>query len=151
MAARHSVMGWGYEGRSVDELVADARQWGVVAVVDVRLNPISRKRGLSKTALSAALNEAGVEYLHLRALGNPKDNRAGFAETTTTAGSVARQRFADEVLSTPGAAQALDLVEALRARGPVLLLCFEASERCCHRSLVLGALADRAGRVPALV
>ncbi|KZM78367.1 DUF488 family protein [Cellulosimicrobium sp. I38E] len=144
MTVRHGVMGWGYEGRSVDDLIADARRWGVVSVVDVRLNPISRKRGLSKTALSSALAAAGVEYVHLRALGNPKDNRAGFAETSTTEGREARGRFADEVLSTPEAREALEVIEALQARGTVLLLCFEAAERCCHRSLVLDALRARA-------
>ncbi|MFE2500029.1 DUF488 family protein [Streptomyces scopuliridis] len=45
-------------------------------VADVRLTPISRKPGFSKTRLPHALDEAGITYTHLRALGNPKDNRA---------------------------------------------------------------------------
>ncbi|PPJ18215.1 hypothetical protein C5E45_10195 [Nocardia nova] len=44
-------------------LLAEA---GVATVVDVRLTPISRKPGLSKTKLSAALAEAGIRYVHLR-------------------------------------------------------------------------------------
>ncbi|WP_435737177.1 DUF488 domain-containing protein [Cellulosimicrobium sp. PMB13] len=130
----------------MDELVSDARLGAVVAVVDVRLNPISRKRGFSKTALSTALTAGGVEYVHLRALGNPKDNRAGFAETTTSGGREARERFADEVLSTEGAREALETIEELQGRGSVMLLCFESEERCCHRSLVLEALRARADR-----
>lgn len=130
----------------MDDLVENARRCGVVAVVDVRLNPISRKRGFSKTALSNALLAAGLEYVHLRGLGNPKDNRAGFAETSTPVGRAARQRFTSEVLSTKAAQDALEEIEALQARGTVLLLCFEASERCCHRSVVLDALRERAPR-----
>ena len=146
MTVRHGVTGWGYEGRSVDELVEDARREGVATVVDVRLNPISRKRGLSKTALAATLAAAGVEYVHLRALGNPKDNRAGFAETSTAEGLHARHRFQAEVLTTLDAQDALRTIDQLQQRGPVLLLCFEATEDCCHRSLVLEALQARAQR-----
>ena len=127
----------------MDDLVRDARQRGVVTVVDVRLTPISRKRGFSKTALATALAASGIDYLHVRALGNPRDNRAGFAETSTEAGRDARGRFVDEVLSTPAAHEALSAIEELQVRGPVLLLCFESAERCCHRSLVLDALRAR--------
>lgn len=49
-------------------------------LVDVRLTPLSRKPRLSKTKLAAALADVGIEYVHHRALGNPKDNRAGFRE-----------------------------------------------------------------------
>lgn len=146
MTVRHGVTGWGYEGRSVDDLVKDALREGIVTVVDVRLNPISRKRGLSKTALAASLAAAGVEYVHLRALGNPKDNRAGFADTSTAEGQDARHRFQAEVLATLDAQNALHTIEQLQRRGPVLLLCFEATERCCHRALILDALHARAQR-----
>ena len=44
-------------------------------LVDVRLNQISKKTGLSKTAFAQELNEAGFEYRHDRHLGNPKENR----------------------------------------------------------------------------
>ncbi|WP_258081414.1 DUF488 domain-containing protein [Nocardia nova] len=56
----------GYEGRRADELVMLLAEAGVATVVDVRLTPISRKPGLSKTKLSAALAEAGIRYVHLR-------------------------------------------------------------------------------------
>src|SRR5665647_729111 len=73
------LYGWGYAGHSVDDLVAFAQTRGVHAVVDVRLNPVSRKRGFSKRLLAAALEDAGLAYVHLPALGNPRDNRDGFA------------------------------------------------------------------------
>src|SRR5258707_759886 len=72
------LVGVGYEGRTVDELVAHLVAVGVSRLIDVRLTPISRKRGLSKTALGAALADVGIEYEHRRELGNPKTNRAGF-------------------------------------------------------------------------
>ncbi|MEV4702404.1 DUF488 domain-containing protein [Actinoplanes sp. NPDC049316] len=48
-------------------------------LVDVRLNPISRKPSLTKTALGRTLAEAGIVHEHRRELGNPKADRAGFA------------------------------------------------------------------------
>ncbi|HEX8508590.1 MAG TPA: DUF488 domain-containing protein [Propionibacteriaceae bacterium] len=65
----------GYEGRDVEGLVASLTQQRVAVLVDVRLTPLSRKPGLSKKRLASTLAEHGIDYLHLPALGNPKDNR----------------------------------------------------------------------------
>jgi hypothetical protein len=65
----------GYEGRSVDELLDELRAAGVERLVDVRELPLSQRRGFSKTALGDALREAGILYVHVKALGNPKPNR----------------------------------------------------------------------------
>src|SRR5690606_38963018 len=50
-----SLVSVGYEGREASELIDHLRSLDVSVVVDVRLNAISRKRGLSKTALREAL------------------------------------------------------------------------------------------------
>ena len=51
----------GYEGRIVDELISAARRANVTVLVDVRQTPLSRKLGLSKRRLAAALEDAGIE------------------------------------------------------------------------------------------
>lgn len=73
------VWGFGYQSLSQQQLVEQVPRAGVEVLADVRLNPISRKKGLSKSALAAALESAGVTYVHLRGLGHPKWNRRGFA------------------------------------------------------------------------
>ena len=65
----------GYEGVALEQFVERLRLADVQVVVDVRDVPLSRKRGFSKTALSAALSKAGVQYLHIRELGCPKPIR----------------------------------------------------------------------------
>ena len=51
---------------------------GVTRLVDVRLTPISRKPGLSKTALGRELAAVGMVYEHRRELGNPaRSDRSG--------------------------------------------------------------------------
>ncbi|MBD3779819.1 MULTISPECIES: DUF488 domain-containing protein [unclassified Cellulomonas] len=144
MRAVGNVMGIGYEGRSLDEVMSTLRIWECSTVVDVRLNPVSRKRGFSRKSLAAALGEQGIGYVHLRALGNPVDNRSGFAHPGSAQASAAHSRFVDEVLRGADAQTALAEIERLAAQGVVALLCFEAAASCCHRSLVMDALQSRA-------
>jgi len=70
------VLTIGYERATPSTLVAALRAAGVQTLVDVRALANSRKPGFAKGALSAALQEAGIGYLHLRALGTPAEGRA---------------------------------------------------------------------------
>ena len=65
----------GYEGLTLEEFLQRLQRAWVQIVVDVRDVALSRKRGFSKTALAAALRDAGMEYLHIRSLGCPKPIR----------------------------------------------------------------------------
>lgn len=136
----HVVTGWGYEGHSIEDLLNECKRLHAAYVVDIRLNAISRKKGFSKTALSNALAGAGVDYVHLRALGNPKDNRLGFAHPGTPEAERAHKRFNDEVLGTPEAHRQLGELAELTRRGNVIILCFEETPKCCHRHLVIQRL-----------
>src|SRR5919197_4026258 len=66
----------GYEGATVGEFLAALKAAGVERVIDVRALPLSRRPGFSKSPLCAALDEAGIEYVHLKALGTPSEGRA---------------------------------------------------------------------------
>lgn len=133
------AIGIGYEGHDAETLVDRLHAVGVETLVDVRLTPISRKKGLSKTALSAALGEAGIDYLHRRALGNPKHNRPGFAAGgEAKASAIATFRA---LLDEPAATDALEEIRELAQKRLVALLCFEADESCCHRQVILQTLA----------
>lgn len=136
------LVGMGYEGRTVEELVDELVRSSVSRLVDVRLTPISRKRGLSKTALGSALASAGIAYEHRPELGNPKSNRAGFAGTPEER-EHARAHFAS-LLNGERAAVALDALADAGRRERVAVLCFEADEHRCHRDVVLQA-AHRLG------
>lgn len=135
------MLGFGYEGVPLDDLVDRLVAEGVDVLVDIRLNAISRKAGYSKRALEAALNAAAIRYVHDPRLGNPKDNRAGYAYSATLEGSAARERFRRQ-LSTPDGSQALRDLVKLSHVGKVAVLCYEADERHCHRQQVLEALDE---------
>jgi uncharacterized protein (DUF488 family) len=129
----------GYEGRTVDDLVEVMVAQSVQVVADVRLTPLSRKPGLSKTKLSAALAEAGVEYLHFRPLGNPRENRAPFANGSVETGV---RRF-QELMKEPTSSACLDELAELARTHRVAVLCFERDHDRCHRQVVTAEVASR--------
>src|SRR5882724_13047944 len=65
----------GYEKALVKDVLATLTEAGVATLIDVRDRPISRRPGFSKRQLAAAIEEAGMRYVHLRALGTPPEGR----------------------------------------------------------------------------
>jgi uncharacterized protein (DUF488 family) len=135
-----ALIGIGYEGRAVAPFVEDLVARGVTRVVDVRLNPVSRKPGFSKRALAAALADAGIAYEHQPALGNPRENRPGFGGGPREL-AAARAAYG-LLLSAPAAVAALADLARAAARERVAVLCFEADQRRCHRDVLIANLAD---------
>ncbi|MER5645894.1 DUF488 domain-containing protein [Streptosporangium sp. NPDC002524] len=135
------LTGIGYEGCDLDGFVRRLHRENVTLLVDVRLNPISRKRGFSKTALANALADAGVAYEHMRELGNPKWNRAGFGGSPAELGT-ARGVYAG-LLMDADARECLGRIAEAARRQTVAIMCFEADEHRCHRDLVLEAVRER--------
>jgi hypothetical protein len=90
--------------------------------------------------LRNALAEAGIDYVHPRALGTPADGRA--------AARAGRQEDLERIyagqLELPEAiaegAQMVGLAEEL----PSALLCYERDPSGCHRSLLLSAVTPDA-------
>ena len=65
----------GYEKALLRDVIATLTAAGVTALLDVRDRPISRRPGFSKRQLAAAVEEAGMRYVHLAALGTPPEGR----------------------------------------------------------------------------
>jgi uncharacterized protein (DUF488 family) len=129
----------GYEGVALADLIAALRDAGIATVVDVRQAPISRRPGFSKSALAAALADAGIDYVHLRALGTPKPGRDAARQGRL---EEFHRIFADQ-LATPEAQAGLARTAEVARTGKACLLCYERDPRACHRTLVLEALAGR--------
>ncbi len=116
------------------------RRAGVDLLVDIRAVASSRRPGFSKTALAANLREAGIDYMHLRALGTPAPGRAA-----ARAGRHEEMRgIFLRHLENDDAQAELDLLGDLVDTRRACVLCFEADPAHCHRSLVAAALAERA-------
>lgn len=129
----------GYESTTVALFLEALTGAGVELLVDVRAVASSRRPGFAKTRLAASLADAGIDYLHLRALGTPAEGRAA-----ARAGrhDEMRQVFGEH-LATPGAQAELETLAGLvRSGRRVCLLCFEADPAHCHRSIVADGLTE---------
>jgi uncharacterized protein (DUF488 family) len=132
----------GYQGSTPGDLIDRLRDAGVERVVDVRELPLSRRPGFSKSPLAAALASAGIEYEHVRALGNPKLNRDRWKSGDLKGGAHAFRRHLHN-----GSRAVLDeLAESVQTE-KICLLCVEKSHVECHRSLIAGAVAESLPRV----
>jgi uncharacterized protein (DUF488 family) len=120
----------GYEGATQDELIAALAKAGVGRVIDVRAVPMSRKPGFSKNVLTAGLTEAGIDYVHLKALGTPAEGR----EAARKGRLADFARIYAAQLETPEAAAESARMIALAEEIPSALLCFERDPAHCHRT-----------------
>lgn len=126
----------GYQGTTIDRLVATLVDDGVKHLIDVRAVPLSRKPGFSKRQLAAALDVAGIRYSNLRGLGTPAAGRhaARRGDVATMRGIFARHLETDEAQSD------LALARLIAAESPCCLLCFERDPLICHRLSVANAM-----------
>lgn len=133
----------GYENSTVGEFLAALQEAGVERVIDIRAVPNSRRPGFSKTPLRNALAEAGIDYVHLRALGTPADGRAA-ARAGRQADLV--RIYANQLELPEAIAQSAQMV-ALAGEKPSALLCYERDPAGCHRTLLLSAVTPGAEAV----
>jgi uncharacterized protein (DUF488 family) len=133
----------GYEGATQPELIETLKAAGVKRVIDVRAVPLSRKPGFSKNILANGLAEAGIDYVHLKALGTPPQGR----EAARKGRHQDLQRIYAAQLDLPEAIVAAEQMRVLATDRPSALLCFERDPSGCHRSLLLAAAAPDADRV----
>lgn len=128
----HPLATIGYQSDTLAGVIARLKAAGVEVVIDVRAVAASRRPGFSKTMLGASLEEAGIGYAHLRALGTPKAGR-----DAARAGRTAEMRAIFEGhLAEPTAIAALAQAADIARERPAALLCFEAEACDCHRAIV---------------
>ncbi len=130
----------GYEATTMPDFIGTLAAAGVERVIDVRALPLSRRPGFSKTSLAASLGEAGIGYVHLKALGTPKAGRDAAKK-----GDVATLTAVYEAqLELPEAQAQAAIMLGLAAEKPSALLCYERDPCHCHRTLLLDAVGDGA-------
>src|SRR6266478_8894107 len=112
----------GYEKARLADFLATLASAGVAILIDVRDRPISRRPGFSKRQLAAAIEEAGMRYLHLQPLGTPPEGRLAGRRREW-------DRFwgiVEEKLARPPAELALQQAAEIAQAAPSCLLCYEA-------------------------
>lgn len=127
----------GYEGRTVADLLATLAEVDVQRLVDVRELPLSRRPGFSKRVLSESLAEVGIEYVHIRPLGNPKTNRDRYRAGDVAGGAEVYRRL----LMSGSNSALVELATSLGSQ-PSCLLCVELDHNTCHREALAEALRE---------
>ncbi len=141
MSDKQALLTSGYSGCDPESFVAKLRQHGVEVVVDVRQNPISRKKGFSRAKLSEFLGNHDIEYVHEGKLGVPPRLRQQLKEGSRPLSSyfVHFREYLDQCGSE------LDRVYELATRKRCCLICLELLAKDCHRSVVAEAVEGRNG------
>jgi uncharacterized protein (DUF488 family) len=131
----------GYEGETQDRVIDKLKRAGVEILLDVRAVAASRRAGFSKRVLGASLAEAGIDYLHLRALGTPKAGRDAAHK-----GRIAEMHAIYKAhLQEPAAQLELARAGEIATQRKAALLCLEADAARCHRSIVAERLHEKLG------
>jgi uncharacterized protein (DUF488 family) len=130
----------GYERRTPDDLVSSLVKHGVQMVLDVRLVPVSRKRGFSKRTLASRLSDAGIGYTHIGLAGNPfKDQKADLGQCLDNYRVYLR-----------GNPSVVRQVADVAAKVPVAVLCYERDAMQCHRSVLIDVIHETVAPVRAM-
>jgi hypothetical protein len=127
----------GYQGVDIDTYVRKLVDAGVGVVADVRETPWSHKPGFCKNALISELSRVGIDYVHVKSAGNPKENRRTAPDLTECL-----RRYKQYLGANPTGV--VDLIRVVRAAAlqsqTVCLTCFEKDVNDCHRSILVSAI-----------
>ncbi len=122
----------GYEKTTLESFIQTLVVNEIDVLIDIRDRAQSRKKGFSKTSLSEAIREAGLEYVHFRALGDPKEGREA-----ARAGQYSKfHSIFNKVMNSSVAKEALLEVGNIAEQKRICLMCYEKDHRFCHRKIV---------------
>lgn len=130
----------GYEGTTMPDFLAALKAAGVERVIDIRALPLSRRPGFSKSMLAASLLEAGIGYVHLKALGTPKRGRDAAKKGDR---ATLEEVYAGQLELPEAQVQVAQMLDLAREK-PSALLCFERDPCVCHRTLLLDVVGEGA-------
>jgi uncharacterized protein (DUF488 family) len=142
------ILTLGHSVRPQEQILALLQENHVTLLADVRAYPRSRRNPqYDSDAFAAALQECGIGYLHLRALGGMREPKADSVNQGLAEGF---RGYAD-YMQTQEFEAALSELIGLAERQRLAIMCAEAKPAECHRSLVGDALSARGVEVKHII
>jgi hypothetical protein len=139
----------GHSTRPIEEFIELLRSNGVRLLIDIRTIPKSRRNPqFAADALAKSLHDAGIDYLHLKALGGLRHARP---DSPNLGWRNASFRGYADYMQTPEFAAAIERAIKLATGKKTALMCAEAVPWRCHRSLVADALTVRGIEVKEII
>ncbi len=146
---KFSVFSIGHSTRSIEEFIGLLKSNGVRRLIDIRSIPKSRRNPqFSTAALAASLRIAGIEYVHIKALGGLRQPRK---DSVNLGWRNASFRGYADYMQTAEFEAAIGRATDLGSEKPTALMCAEAVPWRCHRSLVADALLARGIEVQEII
>jgi uncharacterized protein (DUF488 family) len=132
-SAMQTLFTIGYQQAKPDAVFSELKRAKIDLLVDTRAVAASRRPGFSKRQLAAALDEAGIAYIHLQKLGTPAEGR----QAARSGDIDTLWRIYDQHIKTPEVQAALgELLALIKSGKRVCLLCYERDPKQCHRSRI---------------
>jgi uncharacterized protein (DUF488 family) len=136
----HTLFTIGYQQALPGAVLSELKRAKIDLLVDTRAVAASRRPGFSKRQLAAALDEAGIAYIHLQKLGTPAEGR----QAARSGDIDTLWRIYDQHIKTPEAQAALgELLALIKSGKRVCLLCYERDPDQCHRSRIAALVKKR--------
>lgn len=132
----------GYQETPLADVIDTLKRAKVKILVDTRAVAASRRAGFSKKALSAALDEVGIAYLHFQKLGTPAEGREA-----ARAGNYDKlwKIYGKHIKTRPAQKELGELNKLVEAGKKICLLCYERKPEECHRSKIAELVAKETG------
>jgi uncharacterized protein (DUF488 family) len=124
----------GYEKRNIVEFVDLLRQLHIQILIDVRETAWSYKKDFCKTSFKETLLKNGIQYVHVKDLGNPKTLRKSDEDRRKVLGKY--KKYLEE--TEAGIFELMGIIEyAKKSKSNICLTCYERAHSDCHRSLIV--------------
>jgi uncharacterized protein (DUF488 family) len=136
----HPLFTIGYEQAKPAAVLNELKRANIELLVDTRAVAASRRPGFSKRQLAAALDEAGIGYLHLQKLGTPAEGRAAARAGDTDKLWKIYEKHIRQAEPQEELAQLVDLIKSGKR---VALLCYCRDPKACHRSRIVANVKKR--------
>lgn len=130
----------GYEGKTVEHFTNQLIMEDIKVLCDIRKNALSMKYGFSKKQLQNVLENAGIKYIHIPALGIESGKRRQLNSKEDY-----ENLFRNYELNTipQRDAEISELYKLFIENKRIALMCFEADHNFCHRSRTMVALEKK--------
>jgi uncharacterized protein (DUF488 family) len=124
----------GHSTRSIEEFLAILKSFKIEVLIDIRSYPGSRRYPhFNQEALAKSLDENGLVYIHMLALGGRRKPVENSVNTSWRHASF--RGYADHMQSQEFV-DAINDVQKIASKKQVVYMCSEAMWWKCHRSLV---------------
>ena len=135
-AMQKQVFTIGHSNLALEQFLALLAQYGIEALVDIRRFPSSRKYPhFNEKNLAATLQEAGIKYRWMEALGGRRPKRKGFVSPNEGLENESFRNYADYMM-TEEFQEAVEELLAIAGRKRTAIMCAESVYWRCHRRLV---------------